>query len=85
MADGELAGISRVQIAGSISVLKFLARSGFLSSFGEAKRAIKEKSVSVNGVKITDEGHAFDSKDLIHGKYMLLQRGKKTFFVLKAV
>jgi tyrosyl-tRNA synthetase len=85
MAEGELAGISRGQIEDSLSVLKLLARSGFLSSFGEAKRAIKEKSISVNGVKITEEGHAFESKDLIHGKYMLLQRGKKTFFVLKAV
>jgi len=56
--------------------------TGFLKSNGEARRAIKENSVSVNKSKVTED-FKITNKDLINGKYVLLQRGKKNYFVLK--
>ena len=56
----------------------------FLSSNGEARRALKENSISVNKDKAGEET-VLTQEDLINGKYILLQRGKKNYFLVKAV
>lgn len=55
--------------------------SGFLSSKSEVRRAIKENSLSINQEKISED-FKVEEKDLIAGKYLLLQRGKKNYFIL---
>ena len=68
-----------------ISILDALSEiSGFLSSKNEAKRALKEKSISVNQEKISDD-FIINESNLIQGKYVLLQRGKKSYFILKGI
>lgn len=58
--------------------------TGFLKSNGEARRALKENSISVNKEKVTAAKH-ITSADLICGNYVLLQRGKKiTFYSLSS-
>ena len=59
-------------------------KTGFLSSNGEARRALKENSISVNKEKVTEEFN-LTSNDLISNKFVLLQRGKKNYFVVKFV
>ena len=57
------------------------AKTGFLGSNGEARRELKQNSISVNKEKVKDD--FIITKDyLINGKYVLLQRGKKNYFVL---
>lgn len=58
------------------------AKTGFLKSNGEARRELGQNSISVNKAKV-DESYTISSSDLIGGKYVLLQRGKKNYFVLK--
>ncbi|MBC9797900.1 tyrosine--tRNA ligase [Sinomicrobium weinanense] len=58
-------------------------KSGFLKSNGEARRALKENSISVNKEKVS-EGHTITAEALINDKFVLLQRGKKNYFVLVA-
>ncbi|CAM1359383.1 Tyrosine--tRNA ligase [Tenacibaculum sediminilitoris] len=58
------------------------AKTGFLKSNGDARRALKENSISVNKEKV-NEDFIITSKDLIANKYVLLQRGKKNYFLLK--
>lgn len=58
--------------------------SGFLSSKGEARRALKENSVSVNKDKVSDD-YTVSPSDLISDAYILLQRGKKKYFILRVV
>ncbi len=58
-------------------------KSGFLKSRGEARRAIEENSIALNKDKVTMEQIVSDA-DLISGKYLLLQRGKKNYFLLIA-
>ncbi|QYN48108.1 tyrosine--tRNA ligase [Apibacter sp. ESL0432] len=68
-----------------ISILDALSEiSGFLSSKNEAKRALKEKSISVNQEKVNDD-FIINESNLIQGKYVLLQRGKKSYFILKGI
>jgi len=72
-------------IAAGLDIVAALATdTGFLKSNGEARRALKENSVAVNKVKVADE-HKIGKEDLINGKFVLLQRGKKNYFVLKVV
>ena len=56
-------------------------KTNFLKSGGEARRALKENSISVNKVKVSEE-KVLNSDDLINGKYILIQRGKKNYFVI---
>lgn len=58
------------------------AKTNFLKSNGDARRALKENSISINKEKVKED-YIISSKDLIAEKYVLLQRGKKTYFLLK--
>ena len=55
--------------------------TNFLKSISEARRALKENSISINKKKIS--GNTKITKDdLINGKYILLQRGKKNYYLV---
>lgn len=67
------------------SIIEVLTElTGFLPSKGEARRALSEQSISVNKVKV-QEASKIGQDDLIQGDFLLLQRGKKQYFVLRAV
>ena len=57
------------------------AKTGFLGSNGEARRELKQNSISVNKEKVKED-YIITAKDLINKKFVLLQRGKKNYFVL---
>ena len=57
------------------------AETNFLKSNGEARRALKENAISVNKEKVKED-FVISKNDLIEGKYVLLQRGKKTYYLL---
>lgn len=80
-----LTEIARADIESGLDIIAALAeKGGFLKSNGEARRALKENSISVNKEKVQDD-YSINSKDLINNKFVLLQRGKKNYFVLKIV
>ncbi len=56
-------------------------KSGFLKSNGEARRALKENSISLNKTKVNDQ-YSITESDLLNEKYILLQRGKKNYFII---
>jgi len=76
-------GVKKHQVSyvQGVNIVDLCADSGFLPSKSEAKRALKENSVSVNGEKVTEDFN-FSEADLINSKYVLLQRGKKNKFIL---
>ena len=76
--------ISKEEIFNGIPIIDALVeKSGFLKSNGEARRAINENSISLNKSKVKLDT-IINTKDLIDGKYLLLQRGKKNYFVILA-
>ena len=78
-----MAKISRTDVEQGIGVLDLLAaKTGFLASNGEARRALKENSISINKDKIKGEDAVFKTDALINNKYILLQRGKKKYFIV---
>ncbi len=76
------AEITREEIEKGIDIVDALnEKSGFLKSNGEARRALKENSISVNKEKVTDD-FKVTLEDLIADKFILLQRGKRNYFLL---
>ncbi|AWA29013.1 tyrosine--tRNA ligase [Flavobacterium magnum] len=77
------AEISRADVKNGIDIVSLLnEKSGFVKSNGEARRALAENSISVNREKVTED-FVLTSKDLINDTFVLLQKGKKNYFVLK--
>ena len=75
--------ITLTDIENGLDVIAALAeKGGFLKSNGEARRALKENSIAVNKEKV-GEDYTITTNDLINNKFVLLQRGKKNYFVLK--
>lgn len=79
------AEISKEEILSGIDIIGALAeKTGFLKSNGEARRALKENSISVNKEKVSDDFQVSE-EDLINGQFVLLQRGKRNYFIIRAV
>ncbi|GAA4232977.1 tyrosine--tRNA ligase [Postechiella marina] len=77
--------ISALDIEEGVDIISALAeKGGFLKSNGEARRALKENSISVNKEKVKDD-YTLTKADLINNKFVLLQRGKKNYFLLRVV
>lgn len=76
------ADISKDELTQGIDIVEVLnAKSGFMKSNGEARRALNENSISVNREKV-QEGFVLTTNDLINNQFVLLQRGKKNYFIL---
>jgi len=58
--------------------------TNFLQSNSEARRALRENSISVNKNKV-NEDYIINKKDLISNKYIILNRGKRNTYIIKAV
>src|SRR5690554_3414151 len=79
------AEISKEDIKNGVDIIGALAeKTGFLKSNGEARRALKENSISVNKEKVSDN-FTVTENDLINNQFVLLQRGKKNYFIIKVV
>ncbi|WBX71005.1 tyrosine--tRNA ligase [Tenacibaculum retecalamus] len=77
------AEVSKEDISEGLSMIDALSgKTSFLKSNGDAKRALKENAISVNKEKVKED-FTITVKDLIADKYVLLQRGKKSYFLLK--
>jgi tyrosyl-tRNA synthetase len=77
--------ISKTIVAEGLDIIGALAeKTGFLKSNGEARRALKENSISVNLNKVS-EGYIIKEQDLINGRFILIQRGKRNKFIIKVV
>ena len=79
------ANISRQEIETGINIIDVLnEKTGFFKSNGEARRALSANSISVNKEKVTEE-FVLTNANLINNQFVLLQSGKKNYFVIRIV
>jgi tyrosyl-tRNA synthetase len=79
------AQMEKSTLTDGVDIIAALSGEGkLLKSNGEARRALKENSISVNKTKVDDQ-KKITATDLINDRYILLQRGKKSYFVLEFV
>ncbi len=77
--------VSKEELTVGINVIDLLAeKSEVFPSKGEARRTIAGGGVSVNKAKLESAEQNFTSAQLINGKYLLVQKGKKNYFLLIA-
>lgn len=77
------AKIKRNLLDDGIDIVTVLTNeTGLFNSKGEARRAINQNAISVNQAKVTLD-YFIGIEDLIANQYVLLQRGKKNYFVIK--
>lgn len=76
------ATVAKEDVAEGLDMIGALAaKTNFLKSNGEARRALKENSISVNKEKV-NESFTISEGDLIAGKYVLLQKGRRNYYLL---
>ena len=73
------------KIANGIDIVSFLAETNIFSSKGEARKTIQGGGVSINRKKVDDVQMTIDDGSLLHEKYILIQKGKKNYFLVKLV
>jgi len=79
------AEISTSDLENGIDIVTLLnEKTGFLKSNGEARRALAENSIAVNKEKVSED-FVLTTKDLINNQFVLLQRGKKNYFVMRMI
>ena len=79
------ANISRNEIDNGIDIVAVLnEKTCFITSNGEARRALSANSIAVNKEKVTEE-FMLTNTHLINNQFVLLQSGKKNYFVIRVV
>lgn len=71
-------------IAQGISIVELTKNAGLTASNGEAIKLIKGNGLALNKVKVSDQQMIVNQASLINGKYILLQKGKKDYCLVKA-
>lgn len=78
-----LSTLDRNSIVPGINIVDLLGeKTEIFPSKGEARRMIKGGGVSLNKGKIDDESYSVDLSDLINNKYILIQKGKKNYYLI---
>lgn len=79
------AEVTKSVIEEGVDIAEFMANTtGFLNSKGEATRALKGNAISVNKEKI-QLGYSVSTSDLINDKFIVIQNGKKNFYLVRVV
>ncbi len=77
--------VSKTELTAGIDAATLLAeKTAVFTSKGEAKKLIQGGGVSVNKEKIADANHVFNAENLINDKFIVVQKGKKNYFLLIA-
>lgn len=73
------------KITAGIDVVSFLAETGIFASKGEARKMIQGGGVSINRKKIDNPQDSVNSNLLLHDKYILVQKGRRNYYLVQAV
>ncbi len=80
-----MAEITKADFNEGLDMVAALAtKTNFLASNGEARRELKQNAVSLNKEKVTEE-RRITEEDLINNQFLLLQKGKKNYYVIRVV
>lgn len=73
------------KIHAGIDVVSFLAETGIFPSKGEARKTVQGGGVSINRKKVETVQQIIDNSYLLHQQYLLVQKGKKNYYLVKIV
>ena len=67
-----------------VDLITFLAESGIFPSKGEARKMVQNGGVSINRNKVSDVAMVLTEDLLLHKKYLLVQKGRKNYYLVQA-
>jgi tyrosyl-tRNA synthetase len=73
------------KIIAGVDIVSFLAETNIFPSKGEARKMVQGGGVMINRNKIEGIETTIDNSKLLHKKYLLIQKGKKNYYLVKAV
>ncbi len=73
------------KIADGLDVVSFLAETKIFSSKGEARKTVQGGGVSINRKRVEDVQMKIDNSLLLHKKYVLVQKGRKNYFLIRLI
>jgi tyrosyl-tRNA synthetase len=73
------------KIEGGVDIVTFLAESGIFSSKGEARKMVQNGGISINRNKVENVQLTLTPTLLLHNKYLLVQKGRKNYYLVKAI
>lgn len=73
---------SREKIIAGIDIVSFLAETAILPSKGEARKMVQNGGISINRKKVGDVGFQVNESLLLHKKFLLVQKGKKNYYLI---
>ena len=77
--------LPKEKITAGIDVVSFLAETSIFPSKGEARKTVQGGGVSINRNKVEGIDFKIDNSLLLHNTYLLVQKGKKNYYLIKAV
>jgi tyrosyl-tRNA synthetase len=78
------AKISKASLANGYDLIDLLVETNIFPSKGEAKKMFVAGGLGLNKTKIAPEKTSVNAQDLLQGKYLLLQKGKKNYYLVIA-
>ncbi|MCH3908867.1 MAG: tyrosine--tRNA ligase [Bacilli bacterium] len=77
----DLLGGLQKGIAEGMSLLDILVAVGAAPSKTQGRTFVVQNSVSINGMKVTDPDKHYGKADALYGKYLVIRRGKKNYYL----
>jgi tyrosyl-tRNA synthetase len=86
VADAPSSTLGRGEVPGdgTMTLTEALVRSGLVASRGEARRAVSQGGIYLNDERQREADRALALTDLLHGRYLVLRRGRRQYHVLRA-
>ncbi len=78
--------LSKVELEAGINIIEFLAdKTKILPSKGEARKMLQGGGIFINKVKMESPESIIGANDLLNNRYILAQKGKKNYFLIKVL
>ena len=77
--------ISKNQLKEGVDIVSFLANTNILPSKGEARKMVQNGGISINKTKVGSLQFTVNDSLLLHKQYLLIQKGKKNYYLAKAI
>ncbi|HEX4433836.1 MAG TPA: hypothetical protein VH012_03340, partial [Acidimicrobiales bacterium] len=83
--DAPSTDVPRAELLDALTLTDLLERTGVVKSKKEARRTVEQGGAYVNNVRQTDDARTMAAEDLLHGRYLVLRKGRKDVHIVKAV
>ena len=71
------------KVSADVDIISFLADTNIFPSRGEARKMIQNGGISINRKKVPGQDFSITTDMLLHKKYLLVQKGKKNYYLVK--